>query len=508
MFQHPFIAIPDVIATHGRFRGTRPALADQADTLDWQATADAVARGADVLRRQGIGRGDAVVLLVGNGVTAIVALFAVMRAGGICVPLSPMLDPATLQTMLRDSGARLILADPALAAVASPLGKAGGTACLQLAAGWWSAGDPASARPGLAPDDDCNIIYSSGTTGIPKGIVHSHAARALAALGLALEFRIDRSAVVLVATPLFTNGTWMMLLPAAVAGARCVSLTRFDAEAFLAAVERHRVTHVFVVPTMIRALLDHPKFARYDLSSLRIVISAGSALPAAWKREAIERLGGRLLELYGLTEGVATTLHPEDMADHGATVGTPMPGIDLRIVDDAGAVQRDGEIGEIVGYGSGLMSRYHNRPDATAAAIWRDELGRTFLRTGDIGRLDGGFLTIVDRKKDMIVSGGINVFAIDIENILREHAAVADVAVIAEPHPKWVETPVAIVVARPGVAIDPAALMEWANARLGKFQRLSRVIEADADFPRNALGKVLKRELRDRHNGRQERFAG
>jgi acyl-CoA synthetase (AMP-forming)/AMP-acid ligase II len=203
------------------------------------------------------------------------------------------------------------------------------------------------------------------------------------------------------------------------------------------------------------------------------------------------------MELYGLTEGIGTTLRPEDMLAKPDSVGTPIGATDIRILTDDDRIAPAGEIGEIVGYGAGLMIGYHNRPAATEEAIWRDERGRTFLRTGDIGRFDeDGFLYILDRKKDMIVSGGVNVFAIDIEQVLHAHPQVADVAVVGAPHAKWVEAPVAVVIPAAGAAPDPETLRAWANQRLAKHQQIDRVVLRTDDFPRNALGKVLKRELR------------
>jgi acyl-CoA synthetase (AMP-forming)/AMP-acid ligase II len=220
-------------------------------------------------------------------------------------------------------------------------------------------------------------------------------------------------------------------------------------------------------------------------------------LPLPLKRRILEKLGPGLLELYGLTEGVGTTLKPEDMEEKTGSVGTPIGSTDMRIIDDEGRELPVGEIGEIVGYSPIMMKGYLNRPEATAEIIWRDERGRTYIRTGDMGRFDqDGFLYILDRKRDMIVSGGLNVFASDIEEIFLQHPEVLDVAVIAIPHQKWGETPLALVRHRPGAATTEDGLKEWANSRLAKHQRVNAVEFRDEDFPRNALGKVLKRELR------------
>ena len=203
------------------------------------------------------------------------------------------------------------------------------------------------------------------------------------------------------------------------------------------------------------------------------------------------------MELYGLTEGVGTTLKPEEIRTKTGSVGTPISGTEIRIIDDDGNEVAPGEPGEIVGSGTGGMEGYHNRPDATQEIIWRDKLGRSFIRTGDMGRFDeDGFLYILDRKKDMIISGGINVFASDIEEVLLQHPDVRDVAIIAVPHEKWGETPLALVIRNESVEGSEADIMEWANAKLAKHQKVRKLEFRDEDFPRNALGKVQKARLR------------
>ncbi len=229
---------------------------------------------------------------------------------------------------------------------------------------------------------------------------------------------------------------------------------------------------------------------------MRIWNSAGSPLRTGTKAEVIKRFSGELVELWGLTEGVATTLKPEDMEKKMESVGIPLVGWDLRIIDEGGRELPWGETGEIVAHSSFLMPEYYKLPDKTAEAIWLDASGKTYLKTGDMGKLDeDGFLYILDRKKDMIISGGINIFASDIEEVLSRHPAVQDAIVIGIPHPKWGETPLAMVIPRGGTAISEEQLMAWANPRLAKYQRISGVEFCD-HLPRKALGKVLKRELR------------
>lgn len=210
------------------------------------------------------------------------------------------------------------------------------------------------------------------------------------------------------------------------------------------------------------------------------------------------------MEFYGTTEGVAIALQPEDAIRKVGSVGKPFLGNDIRIVDDQGRELPQGEIGEIVGFSSVVMRGYHNQPEKTAEAIWRDERGRAYLRTGDVGRLDeDGYLYILDRKKDMIISGGINIFASDIEGVLAKHPAVQDVAVIGIPHEKWGETPLALVVRRAEATATGEEIMEWANAQLAKYRRIAGVEFRDS-LPRNPLGKLLKRELREPYWGKDK----
>jgi acyl-CoA synthetase (AMP-forming)/AMP-acid ligase II len=251
-----------------------------------------------------------------------------------------------------------------------------------------------------------------------------------------------------------------------------------------------------MVPTQFTVLLEQPDFDSYDLSSMRIWNSAGSPLRTQTKAEVLKRFSGELVELWGLTEGAATTLKPEDMENKMESVGLPLLGWDVRIIDEQGQELPPGEAGEIVAFSSWLMPEYYKLPEKTAEAIWLDVAGKTYLKTGDMGKLDeDGFLYILDRKKDMIISGGVNIFASDIEDVLTRHPAVQDAIVIGIPHPKWGETPIAMVIAREGVSISEEELIAWVNPKLAKYQRISGVEFRD-DFPRNAMGKVLKRALR------------
>jgi acyl-CoA synthetase (AMP-forming)/AMP-acid ligase II len=316
------------------------------------------------------------------------------------------------------------------------------------------------------------------------------------ATDLALALRYHSGAITLCSLGLYSNISWAAMLATIRVGGTLVIMPAFSAAGMVDLVERHGVTHGGFVPLQFRRLLELPDLEQRRLSSLQAIMCCGSPLPPDLKRATRDRLGCELVELYGLTEGIITTLAPEDFDRRIESVGKPIPGQRLKLIGDDDREAPPGAAGEIVGCGRLVMEHYHNRPDATAEATWMDAHGRRWLRTGDIGRLDAeGFLYIVDRKKDMILSGGQNVYPADIEAVLQQHPDVADVAVIAVPSEQWGETPLALVVPKPGIAADPAALVVWTNERVGRQQRISGVVLRDS-LPRNPNGKILKRELR------------
>ena len=503
--------LPDIIRLHGKWRAAKPALVSSGHTLTWAELDRRSNRIANLLRTANCGPGGRLGIVMQNGPAMVLSLIAAMKAGCASVPINLSVSDVALDAMLTDAGVDAVIATPEEAArVDTACGAAGfhkfiaegarsGWDDLEAATATQTAEPPAAA---IAPDDAFNIIYSSGTTGRPKGILHTHGGRRDWAYDLALALRYDTQSRTLFNIGLYSNISWVGFLATLLVGGTLYVEGGFDARETLALMAREKITNASMVPIQYQRLLDVPDQADFDLSGLRAVMSCGSPLHGELKAALFKRLGPKLIELYGLTEGLITTLDPEEADGRLASVGKPLPGTDIRIIDEDGHELPFGATGEIVGTGRFVMPGYLNRPDATAEATWRGPDGRNWLRTGDIGRLDAdGYLYIVDRRKDMILSGGQNIYPQDIEAVLKTHPDIADVAVIGVGSRRWGETPLALVVRRDDGTADADTLLAWANGRLGRQQRIAG-LDFVSDLPRNPNGKILKRHLRERYKDR------
>lgn len=475
----------------------------------WRDLGDRTRRLGAALSAMGFGAGSRIAVLAGGSIEHIEVQLGILRSGASMVPLSPLGTAETLGRMLADAEARALFVSQGLRPLAESAlaGGAGLSVARRFGIDFgddhWRPMDDLLARgalgsglPKIAPGQEFNLIYTSGTTGMPKGIIQTHQLRT-AQMVAAQVLGIDRSATTLISTVLCANWTLFGLYTALYGGGRTLLLPRFDATDFLRHVRRDRVTHAVLVPAQIQRLMAHADFNRSVRDRPALKLSAGSPLSATTKRELMRRWPGGLVENYGLTEGAPTTLlfahrHPDKLD----SVGTVVPGGEIRIIDEAGRELPTGRTGEVVGHTGAMMDRYHGQPESTAALEWYDEEAKRFFRSGDLGCLDhDGFLYLKGRKKDVIISGGLNIYAADIEDVLTSHPEVAEAAVIGVPSERWGETPLALVVMHKDSVVGESELREWANARLGRTQRLSAVEFRDA-LPRGNLDKVLKNELR------------
>jgi long-chain acyl-CoA synthetase len=464
--------------------------------VSYRALDVASARVAGLLRERGIAPGERVAVMLPNTPEFAVVYYGALRAGAVVVPMNVLLKRREVAFYLSDSGARMLFAWHGFAEEAEAGARGTGASCLFVVPGEFarliSAALPAEEVADRAADDTAVILYTSGTTGTPKGaeLTHSNLSSNVATVVRLHSFSQDD--VFLGALPLFHSfGQTCSMNAAIAAGATLSLIPRFDAGRALDIIERDRATVFQGVPTMYSALLHHPGRATADVSTLRVCVSGGASLPAEVLRGFEEAFGCTLLEGYGLSETspVASSNRMERERRPGS-VGMPIEGVSMRIVDADGTEAPAGARGEIVIRGPNVMKGYWGRPDATAEAI-RDG----WFHTGDVGvRDDDGYFYVVDRLKEMIIRGGYNVYPREVEEVLYEHPAVREVAVLGVPHPELGEEVAAAVALRDGAAVDEESLREFVKARVAAYKYPRRISFFD-ELPKGPSGKIVKREI-------------
>ena len=506
--EQPFGQMAELINAHAENQPERIALDDSEEKLTWAQTADMVNRVAAQLQADGLKKGQAVSILGTTTVRYAIAYLAAIVAGGCAAPLTTSATPKQLANMMADSGAMHLFVDSAKRAELFDSGidlpplkhvmldVAQEDAPLMY--DWMAAEGAIPKDLGAGPKDPFNIIYSSGTTGTPKGIVHSRQMRWYQiSVGEGTGYG-KPGQVSLLSTPLYSNTTLAVFLPTMAYGGTAILMRKFDCQRWLELAQENRVSHTMLVPVQYQRLMDFEGFDDYDLSSFTHKYCTSAPFSAELKAEVIKRMPGGLIEVYSMTEGgVVCILLAHAHPDKLHTVGIAWGGSEVITVDeDLNRLPR-GEIGELVGRSQTMMSGYQNQPEKTEEASWYDENGDRWQRMGDIGKVDeDGFITLMGRSKDMIISGGFNIYPRDLEEALMAQPDVADAAVVGIASRQWGETPVGFVVVEAGASLDLEALREATNAQLGKTQRLSELHLVD-ELPRSHIGKILKTELRE-----------
>ena len=458
---------------------------------------EATARVAGLLRERGLEPGDRVGIMLPNVPQFAFAYYGVLRAGGVVVPMNVLLKQREVEFYLRDPEAKMIFAWHEFADAAEQGAAAAGAECVLVEPVSFGrllgSAEPFEGVVDRAADDTAVILYTSGTTGKPKGAELTHSNLAINADVSKALFSLGHEDVILGALPLFhAFGQTCALNTAVSAGASLTLIPRFSAEAALAAIERDRVTVFEGVPTMFSALLHQPDRESFDVSTLRVCVSGGAALPVEVLRGFEAAFGCVILEGYGLSETspVACFNHPDRERKPGS-IGTPIEGVEMRLVDDHRHEVPAGEIGEIAIRGHNVMKGYWNRPEATADAI--DSSG--WFYSGDIARVDeDGAYFIVDRKKELIIRGGYNVYPREIEEVLYEHPAVREVAVIGIPHDSLGEEVGAAVALKPGAEITESEIRDFVKANVAAY-KYPRHVWFVEELPKGATGKILKRAI-------------
>jgi long-chain acyl-CoA synthetase len=480
----------------GRSPGA-PAIRLGESELTYAELDDRSARLATLLREKGVEPGDRVGVMLPNVPDFPVAYYGVLRAGAIVVPMNVLLKRREIAFYLEDPGAKLLLAWHGFCDQACDGAADAGVELIEVEPGDFAAKlaglEPSPAVAETEEDDTAVILYTSGTTGKPKGAELTHANLARNAdVSSRTTSEIGAGDVVLGALPLFHSFGQTVAMNASLSVGACLTLVaKFDPGEALATMQRDGVTHFYGVPTMYGALLHHPERESFDTSSLRICITGGASMPVEVLRGFEEAFGAKVMEGYGLSETspVACSNHPDRERKPGS-IGTPIEGVEMQVVDENDQPVEQGEVGEIVIRGHNIMKGYWQRPEATEEAMRGG-----WFHSGDMARTDeDGYFFIVDRKKDLIIRGGYNVYPREVEEVLYEHPKIREAAVVGVPHDEWGEEIGAAVVLHEGQKLSPEEVSAYVKERIAAY-KYPRIVWFLDELPKGPTGKILKREI-------------
>ena len=485
-----------------RYYSQRKALVPHGTCLNFTELEHRVAEIAAGLSRQGFGVGDRLAFLLPNGPEYIELVYACSRLGVIAVPLNTRLSAVEIDQVLVDANPRGIVRHSALPVPTTPIPWV-----RVLDQEPWEPTDDSPPEVHYDPEAILALIYTSGTTGRPKGVMVSHANVMADVHNFNYWMRYREGGVYLHAAPIFHIADFPAMFAAPAFGACQVTIPKFSPQIFCETVERERVTHTVLVPTMINLLTQFPDLRKFDLSSLEVLAYGGSPMAPELIRRIRELLPNlKLVQVYGLSEtgflaGLQDQEHTEDRL---LSCGRPCPGVDVQVADELGKQVANGHHGELVARGANVMRGYWNNREETGVAF-RDGL----FRTGDIGYQDAaGYFYILDRLKDMIVTGGENVYSGEVEAVIYQHPAIHEAAVFGVPDPQWGEIVMACVVLKPGRALSAAELIAHCKRALANYKVPRRIEFFETELPKSGSGKILKRTLRERFWAHNERSVG